>query len=502
MPEPASNTPALSVAASRMNVGGRTFRTSVTGERRGPLCGMGICFECRCDDEHDPHRRTCQMEEFHPADMGIAGYALPIPRRKVEGAVRVDVVVVGAGPAGIAAACIAAEAGRSVALVDDNPGRGGQLWRGEERAPKSALARTWLDRLGASNVRTFAGASVVGATPSGDLIAEMDGQSCRFIASATVLATGARELFLPFPGWTDPQVIGAGGVQALAKSGLDIRGRTIVVAGSGPLLMAVAQNLRSRGAHVPFIAEQADRGSILKFGLGLVAHPGKLVQALALQASLMGVPYRNSCWPTRVERADTQIRVSFQGMSGTFTANCDLLACGWGLIPGTELAQLLGCEVIRRVVRVDGFQETSRKGIFAVGETTGVAGVEAALVSGQIAGWSAAGLPERARYLFEEREKARRFAAGLERAFALRPELKALPDDGTMVCRCEDVTFGRLRKFGSWTEAKLQTRCGMGPCQGRVCGAAAEFLFGWEVGSQRPPSFPVSVATLGALAGE
>jgi NADPH-dependent 2,4-dienoyl-CoA reductase/sulfur reductase-like enzyme len=492
----------LSVAASRMNVGGRTFRTSVTGERRGPLCGMGICFECRCDDEQDRHRRTCQMEEIHPSAFGLTGCPLPIARRKVESLVRSDVAVVGAGPAGIAAACVAAEAGRSVVLLDDNPGRGGQLWRGEEPAPKTALAREWFARLAASNVRTISGASVVGATPAGHLIAEIDGQSCQFEAPLLVLATGARELFLPFPGWTDPQVIGAGGIQALAKAGLDVRGQRILVAGSGPLLLAVAQNLRARGAQVPFIAEQADRAGILRFGLGLAAHPGKLLQALALQASLLGVRYRTRCWPTRVERSGAEICVTFREGEQTFTATADLLACGWGLVPGTELAELLGCVVERRVIRVDDFQETTRKGIYAVGETNGIAGVEAALISGEIAGWVVAGQPDRARALFGSRARARRFAAGLDRAFALRPELKTLPDDATIVCRCEDVTFGRLRQFGSWTEAKLQTRCGMGPCQGRVCGAAAEFLLGWEVQSQRPPSFPVSVSTLAAMAGE
>jgi hypothetical protein len=98
--------------------------------------------------------------------------------------------------------------------------------------------------------------------------------------------------------------------------------------------------------------------------------------------------------------------------------------------------------------------------------------------------------------LFPVRERHRRFADALERTFALRPELKKLATDDTIVCRCEDVRLGQIRKWSGWREAKLQTRCGMGPCQGRVCGPAVEFLLGWKSESVRPPVFP---ATVGAL---
>ena len=89
-----------------------------------------------------------------------------------------------------------------------------------------------------------------------------------------------------------------------------------------------------------------------------------------------------------------------------------------------------------------------------------------------------------------------RFAARLAKAFTLRSELKTLPTDATIVCRCEDVTFGRLRSHPSWRAAKLHTRCGMGPCQGRVCGAATSFLLGWNADSVRPPMFPALISSL------
>jgi NADPH-dependent 2,4-dienoyl-CoA reductase/sulfur reductase-like enzyme len=131
----------------------------------------------------------------------------------------------------------------------------------------------------------------------------------------------------------------------------------------------------------------------------------------------------------------------------------------------------------------------------------GIGGVEAALIEGQIAGYAAAGNVTKARTLFAERASARKFTGLLARTFALRDELRALAAPETLVCRCEDVSHGRLAKYSEWRSAKLQTRCGMGACQGRVCGAAAEFIFGWRAESVRPPIFPARVESLAVSAG-
>lgn len=489
-PQPGGPTP-VSQAAELMNGGQRAFRTSVSGELRGPLCGMGVCFECRNEHEAEPHHRTCQT----PAGKTPTHQDAPSVER-----IATQVLVVGAGPAGMAAAVHAAESGRQVMLVDDNPGRGGQLWRGEEAHPKAAVARAWFERLAKAAVTALPATTIIGKAADGSLVAD-GGNFIKLIrAEKTIIATGARELFLPFPGWTHPQVLGAGGLQALTKSGLDVRGRTILVAGSGPLLLAVAANLRQRGARVPLLAEQAPWASVFRLGCGLVKHPAKLLQAVSLQAGLAGVAQHYSCWPIRVEPIERQIRVTFRKGKRTFTQDCDELACGWGLVPNTELLALLGCRVDRQVARVDEWQETTRSGIYTVGETTGVAGVEAALISGTIAGLAAAGRQEEARQWFAARAEARQFGEALARAYALRPELGDLPDDDTLVCRCEDVPWGRLRHERSWKAAKLQTRCGMGACQGRTCGTALTFLRGWETPSTRPPLFPTSVAALQALA--
>ncbi len=416
-----------------------------------------------------------------------------IPRRAY------DVVVVGAGPAGMAATVRAAEAGASVALVDDNPDIGGQIWRGERTQPTNPTARTWFARLEAAQYDCLTGTRIVGLAGPRGLMAERDGRLVELDYSTLILATGARELFLPFPGWTLPGVLGAGGLQAMVKSGLSVAGKRVVVAGSGPLLLAVASALRKHGAIIPSIIEQAPWHKLARFGAGLWNELGKARQAVDLKASLLGVPYRAGWWPVEASGDEQSIRaVTSTNGRQQRTDACDFLACGFGLIPNLELPALLGCKLTGDAVAVDQHGLTSIPNVYAVGELTGIGGLEPALLEGEIAGHVAAGQAGHAARLGPARDRARRFARNLERAFAPRAELRDLPQADTIICRCEDVTAGAIAARSSWVDAKLQTRCGMGPCQGRICGGATRFLYGWAAGSVRPPIFPVSVANLAA----
>jgi NADPH-dependent 2,4-dienoyl-CoA reductase/sulfur reductase-like enzyme len=413
-----------------------------------------------------------------------------------------DVLVVGAGPAGLAAACRAAEAGLKVAVVDDNPWPGGQIWRPAAGRFQSG-ARAWLATAKRFKVELIAGATVFAAPAPGRLALESSSLGPFDVAyKKLVLATGARERFIPFPGWTLPNVMGAGGLQALAKGGLPVAGRKIVIAGSGPLLLAVAKYMNEHGADVRLIAEQAPRAALLRFGLSLAQHPEKLIQAIQIRGSLFSVRYLAGCWPVAAEGERRLASVTLRRGVRTWTEPCDYLACGFGLVPNLELPLLLGCRVSETGVWVDEFQSSSIAGVYGAGEVTGIGGLELALVEGEIAGLSAAGRLETARRRFAARQSGRRFAAALTRAFALRGEVKMLPQPDTLVCRCEDVPLGRIRGYRGWREAKLHTRCGMGPCQGRVCGPALEFLEGWKVESVRPPLFPARVGSLIKAAAE
>ena len=428
-----------------------------------------------------------------------------------------DVLVIGAGPAGLAAACVAAEGGQRVGVVDDNFSPGGQIWRGQAvgksktawldrmigktgiQPNRDALASYWLARTSKSDISWFPSARIVTAPKPGHLLAENADGAVSFQYQKLILATGARELFLPFPGWTLPNVMGAGGLQAMAKGGLPIDAKRIVVAGTGPLLLVVAAYLRKHGAIVPVVAEQASAWSLTQFGAGLSREPGKLAQAFALRSQLRGVPFLTYTWPTMVATDGGSLRVTLSQRGEPRDVTCDYLACGFGLVPNLELPRLLGCGVIEDAVLVDDWQETTVTSVYCVGEPTGVGGVDKAVLEGQVAGYAATGQRDRAETLFGKRDAAQRFVGHLNRAFALQPELRQIVTPDTILCRCEDVTYGRLQGYSSWRAAKLHTRCGMGPCQGRICGAALHALFGWDDDSARPPVFP---STLETLAGD
>jgi len=399
---------------------------------------------------------------------------------------QVDVLVIGAGPAGMAAATRAHESGARVAIVDDNWGAGGQIWRG---IANSRFTMTGVD--------AYWGAQVV-ARGSGErtLLLEDAGRAFELGFHKLILATGARELFLPFPGWTLPGVMGAGGLQALVKSGLGIRGKAVVIAGSGPLLLAVAAHLRKAGARVKLIAEQAATKAVSSFAFHMIRYPAKVTQAAALRLSLVGVPYSPGCWVEAAEGEGRLQRVLLRQGRKSWMEDCDYAGIGYGLYPNTELASLLGCRLQGNAIAADEWQRTSADGMFAAGECTGIGGVDLSLVEGEIAGYAACGETARASRLFGKRSRARRFADALDRAFRLRDELRTLPRPATIVCRCEDVRYERLRQAASFRAAKLHTRCGMGPCQARICGAATEFLFGWRTDSVRPPILPARAASL------
>jgi NADPH-dependent 2,4-dienoyl-CoA reductase/sulfur reductase-like enzyme len=380
--------------------------------------------------------------------------------------------------------------------VDDTPWLGGQIWRGEQSHPKQPQAQQWLDKFRRSGATLLDRTSVVAAPASGVLLAERANQPCEIHWQKLILATGARELFLPFPGWTLPGVIGPGGLQALVKNGWPIAGKRVVVCGTGPLLLAVANGLRSHGAKIVFIAEQASFGRILEFGFKLLRHPGKIFQSIGITVGILGIPFRCGVWPVKVEGGDSLQRVTLTNGRRTWTEECDFLACGFHLVPNVELPLALGCELENGFVRVDRWQTTTVANVFCAGEPTGIGGADCALTEGQIAGYAASGQTARAEALFKQRAAWHGFRDALARTYILREELRKLAADDTLLCRCEDVTVGRVKQFSGWREAKLLSRCGMGACQGRVCGAAAKFVLGWGMDSVRPPILPARVGSL------
>ncbi|MGC0334055.1 NADPH-dependent 2,4-dienoyl-CoA reductase/sulfur reductase-like enzyme [Streptomyces sp. SAI-170] len=455
-----------------------------------------------------------------------------------------DLAVIGAGPAGLAGAVTAAELGLNVALLDASAQTGGQYYRhpspGLGAARPEAMHHGWRTyaglrgRLADSTVDRLPGHQVwtVAREPDGFAVHAVadDDRPVTVRARTVLLATGASERQLPFPGWTLPGVVGAGGAQALLKSGLVLPGRRVVVAGSGPLLLAVAASLAAAGARVPALVEAsgylayARRPHLLTAGKLAEAAP----HALALLRHRVRVRTRSAV--TQVHGTDRVEAVTVSRLDHDWRPvrgsgrriDCDALAVGHGLVPHIDLATALGCTTRRtpdgtHALALDDHQETSVPGLWAAGETGGVGGVHLALLEGELAGAAAAArtggrpLPEsRLRRLRRGRARLRAFAALMAAVHAPRPGWTGWLDDGTDVCRCEEVTAGRIREAvtehgaGDARTVKLLTRAGMGWCQGRVCGTAVACL---AAGSglpaspeRRPLAAPVPLGALAALA--
>ncbi|AHG18487.1 pyridine nucleotide-disulfide oxidoreductase [Chania multitudinisentens RB-25] len=409
------------------------------------------------------------------------------------GHLQCEVLIIGAGPAGLAAACAAAESGKKIVVLDDNPHPGGQIWRDGPGVQLPAVAIGYREALhNLDNVRLLNATRVVAQYGVQQLLYESAEEHGLIDYQRLILCCGARELLLPFPGWTLPGVTGAGGLQAQIKNGLQIKGLRVAIAGSGPLLLAVANSVSKAGGEVVLLAEQASLRRVMAFTSGLWRWPIKLPQAF----SLLNRRYRTSSQILAAEGTERLVSVQVRQGQQINRVACDRLACGFGLVANIELAMLLGCSIADEAVAVDRWQQTSVKQVFAAGECTGIGGSELAVLEGTIAGYAAAGNKEQAQQLMVQRDRWRRFAMAVAQAFALNPALKSLATADTLLCRCEDVKLGQLSEYADWATAKLGSRCGMGACQGRICATAARHLFGWPLPPPRIPLAPVRGETL------
>ncbi|MHC0429369.1 FAD-dependent oxidoreductase [Streptomyces sp. O3] len=478
-----------------------------------------------------------------------------------------DLAVIGAGPAGLSGAVAAAGLGLKVALLDASEHIGGQFYRHPAAAlgavRPEALHHDWSAfaalrrRLAASGVSRLAGHHVWSVTGEfGDwsvhAVTGADGdeeQPVRVRARALLLATGASERQLPFPGWTLPGVVGAGGAQAMLKSGLVLPGKRVVVAGSGPLLLAVAGSLAAAGARVPAVVEASGYLRYARHPWALAANPHKLVEGVVHGGALLRHRVRPLLRSAVVEAHGTErvqavtvarLDRDWRPVPGSRRRiACDALAVGHGLAPQLDLATTLGCATRRTAdataaLVLGDSQETTVPGVWSAGETGGVGGSRLAITEGALAahaiaarlvggeggaggaggagpsGRAAGARRGRVGRLRRDRDRMRAFADAMAVAHAPGPGWpRWLPDD-TDVCRCEEVTAGRVREAvtdlgaGDARTVKLLTRAGMGWCQGRMCGAAVACLAASGGGETPPPAerrpFAVPV-TLGALAG-
>ena len=417
----------------------------------------------------------------------------------------IDVGVVGAGPAGLAAALAAGDLGCEVTLIDTGSGPGGQMYHqsllfpGSDRARRAAedyLPPSLARIRGLRSGRYLAATSAERAERAGDGVVTLwvggpeGGAETTVEVRAVVLATGAAELVLPFPGWDRPGVTTVGAAQALLESQGVTVGRRVLVGGSGPQLVPAAAALAEAGVHVVAVLEAAQAPA---------ARTGEAAAVLARHR----VPVRTGCavvacrGTDRVERAviarvDEDWR-PVPGSRGEETV--DAVHVSYGFSPATELARALGCAEVPHssrpttAVACDTDLATSVPGVFAAGAVTGASGADVAELEGYLAGTAAAryldrldpaGYAARTGTLRAQLGEARQRAARLDEAYPLRPGWLEWLDAGTIVCRCEQTRWSEIAAAVAGgapdvPAVKRATRCALGYCQGRVCGPALRY---------------------------
>ena len=480
------------------------------------------------------------------------------------------VVVVGAGPAGMAAAVALAEHGCPVTVLDTYPVPGGQYHRtpapglegprGDARGgtePGDPTVTAFRRHLDAGGIRLWSSTSVWMATPASATpeTAAPDGTAAvlqltgvagnepparTLHARAVVLATGATDRVLPFPGSDLPGVFTVGGAQALLK-GQGVRvGTRVVVAGSGPFLLPVAAALASAGSTVVAVAEAAPVSTLARHAPGPWRHRATLAEGAGYAATLLrhgvGVHTSTAVTAARGDGRVEEVTLSRLGPDwtprpgGERNLAVDAACVSFGFVPQVGLAALLGCELTAdpvwgdMVVAVDGHQRSSVPGVFAAGEATGVTGAAGAAAEGALAGLAVAHalglidvpvLKEAGRPWRRQRAHTRDLAAALGRMYPRGSGWTAWLTDDTVVCRCEEVDHATVRHAievlgaADLRSVKLTTRCGMGVCQGRMCGdAVADLVAGatdappTDRGALSTPTVltPVPLRELAALA--
>jgi NADPH-dependent 2,4-dienoyl-CoA reductase/sulfur reductase-like enzyme len=458
---------------------------------------------------------------------------------------RYNVIVVGSGFAGIVAANHLADQGLSILLVDENIHVGGQLLRKipEQLGQRSKYRQESLKKIGFAlidniknkKIRIMNQTRVVGVYSGQNILLEVEEKRIVSLEyDALLLATGARERFLPFKGWTLPGVYSTGMVQVLLKSHGVLCAERLLVGGSGLFLMAVAYEFLKSGGRVISICEQSTFFDKAKFlSLILSQYPKYLEGAkFASRIIFSGVPlkYRTRIVEARGNGSLESVVVARVDGSGHIIQGTEkvhetpALAVGYGFVPNIEVAQLADCSLFYSeskggwVVEVKENLETSIENIFAAGEITGIGGAYKSIHEGEMAAnsillrfekISEREFTKKQNRMNRKRKQDLKFGALFNLLYRIPPgSLMDIPDD-TTICRCEDVTMGEVRKAVSMDfkvpgSLKISVRTGMGNCQGRTCGPIIYDILTALTGqmpaqlgpfSVRPPIKPVSIGS-------
>ncbi len=418
------------------------------------------------------------------------------------------VVIVGAGPAGTRAAEAVVRAGICPVMVDESPQSGGQIYRRQPpgftrsaktlygfEAGKASQLHAKFDSL--KKQIDYRPATLAWNIYENVLYTERDGVTDQIPFDAAIVAPGATDLVLPFPGWSKAGVFTLGGAQVSLKYQACSVGERTAFVGTGPLLYLVAYQYAKAGANVVAVVDTTPLSTKAGASWGMLSGTTTFAKGLFYMASLWskGIPIFHGATPLTVEGGENVEGLSFRDNSGaTHKIDADAIAMGFGLRPETQIADLAHCEFFfdthcrQWLPTVDEDGRTDVKGLYLAGDGQRIAGADAAELSGELAAYAA--LEDLGREVSNNRTAAlrrrlrqlARFRRALDKAFPIPVELATQAADETLICRCEAISAGEIRhaanEMGALevNKAKAFTRIGMGRCQGRYCGYAGAAL--------------------------
>jgi thioredoxin reductase/bacterioferritin-associated ferredoxin len=454
-----------------------------------------------------------------------------------------DTIIIGSGLAGLNAANILSEHNIKTAIIDENHFSGGQYLRKLPDTFNSNLIKyttkvkknglNLLKKLHKADIDFYQDSTVIGVYDNNRVLFEKGGKAEMIVGETLIIATGAREKYLPFKGWTLPGVLSAGALQVFLKSNGVLPAEKILIAGTGPFLYAVAYETLVAGGKVQGIYELNGFFKQLPFGFGLMRAPSKIFEALVYMEEILR-KWTKIKYGWKIIKAEgagklERVILAKTNPKGDIikgsekTIKTELLATGFGFIPNIELINMIGGKTEYRkelggwIIKVTDELETTIEGVFSAGETTGIGGAEKSVIEGKLAGYSILKKLEKIdkdfslkiiNKLKNKRKNYLKYAEYLNSVYSVDDIHYKSIDDKTIICRCEDVSLKEIKEaynsgFKSLNSLKIFTRSGMGNCQGRTCGPIiTEIIKTYENGKIpeqfkiRKPAKPVNISSL------
>ncbi len=551
-----------SIAACLTANGVKAFRSDRAGAPRGMYCGMGVCFECLVRVDGKENVRACMTALGDAECIETQGFpgrgpvmsTMPTefsPAPRVE---EPELLIIGGGPAGLSAARAAALAGCGVTLIDERRHLGGQYFK--QLAPSHSFTaveamdrqfeagRDLIAEVRRLGVTIHEKSLVWGAFPEREIYALLDDRAAVFKPQTLIIAAGAYERAVAFPGWTLPGVMSTGAAQTLLRSHRVAAGARIVVGGNGPLNFQVAAELIDAEANVVALVEAASRPGLRAAPAALNGFrhaPDLMIDGASylrrLRRGGVDIYYRHAVIEAHGNDRVEEVTIAPLDAAGMPVAAlqrkiaADTVCVGSGFLPSNEAARLLGCRHnydparASLVVEKDGDCQTTVPRVYVAGDCGGMGGARIAVEEGYIAACHAAqtlgrelpnGLVAELRRRRRRLGSDRRFQSALWRLFKAPQLHLQLATKDTFICRCEEVTLGMVQGVisggcSSVGAVKRVTRAGMGRCQGRYCSLPIARLVAETTGESlgemsffapRPPIKPVPIAAIAHEIGD